>query len=220
MELVVVLSPDLSQWFQWIDGLAPDATEDTRLFAFNTLGELARRGHGGARTFLRRQALEGRNWQDALSQFLVGISLDHDAWSQLLPRVDDETLGLHVDPADPVWARLAGEDVRVARFVREKREVRDRRADAAQWSAANYAAAESSQRRWRVLESLTERDPAAAVPFLIDGLWDGSHLYRDRCIVRCDPNWPGVRERLAELANAPGSKSAAAARRRLNETTP
>ena len=61
----------------------------------------------------------------------------------------------------------------------------------------------------------TEQDPDAAVPYLIDGLWDGSENYRDRCIARCDLSWPGVRERLTELAGMRGSKSANAARRRL-----
>jgi hypothetical protein len=225
VELVLALSPDLSRWYRWIDALAADAPEDTRTYAFNTLGELARRGHDGAGRFLRRHVLEGCCWRDALSQFLVGVALDRDAWSQLLPRVDDETLALHVTPGDPLWAEVAAADARVERIVREQRERRQHRAAGApvvaqqqvtgSWSEASYASAPLSHRRWHVLAALIEQDPAAAAPFLVDGLWDCSYLYRIRCVERCDLGREGVRERLVALASQRSSRTAPEAARRL-----
>lgn len=216
VELVMRLSPDLSPWFQWIEALGPDAAEETRVYAFNALGELAVRGHAAASDFLRHYVLEGRHWRDALNQYLVdGIELDRAAWSMLLPRLDDEDLELHFELDNPLWTALAAENDRVDRLLRTKRDRRARHQASLSWSPANYANADLSQRRWKVLESLLEQDPDAAVPYLIDGLWDGSENYRDRCIARCDLGWPGVRERLTELAGLRGSKSAEAARRRL-----
>lgn len=218
VELVLALSPELSPWFRWIDALAPETEEETRIYAFNMLGELARRGHGAAHDYLRRHALTGRHWRDALSQFLVeGVELDLDAWSELLPRVDDDELELYVHskPDSPLWTQLAGEQERVDRLLRERCDRHARYEGELRWSQANYANASLSQRRWRVLQSLLERDPEGAVPFLVDGLWDGSIGYRERCIAHCDLGWPGVRERLAELASMTGSRSAEAARRRL-----
>lgn len=220
VELVVALSPDLMPWFQWIEALAPDATEETRLHAFQLLGTLSARGHQVARAFLDRYVLEGRHWQDALDQYLVdGLDLGLTAWSALLARVDDATLARHMSCKidAPTWNALATHHERVARVLRAERERRARRMDAVAWSPTNYASAELSQQRWRVLESLCKQDPQAAVPYLIDGLWDACPSYRDRCIGMCDLGWPGVRERLVELARTAGSRSAAAARRRLDD---
>jgi hypothetical protein len=221
-ELVMALSPDLSPWYQWIDNLAPDVAEETLIYAFNTLGQLAVRGHEGARGFLRRHVLEGRHWQSALGQYLRDdLELDRDAWAMLLPRLDEETLQLHIsgELESSVWSELAASDGRVAAILHAKREKRAWRDAASSWSCSNYADAAASQRRWRVLLSLIEQDPTAAVPFLIDGLWDGSYLYRNGCIERCDLAWPGVRARLSELAKMAGSRSAEAARKRLDSST-
>lgn len=219
IELVTVLSPDLSSWYRWIETLAADVTEETRLYTFNLLGELSVRGDTRARAFLDRYVLDGCHWRDALSQYLVeGVDLDRGAWSKLLPRLEDEELAVHVycKLDDPSWIALAAEDERLTHILRVERDRRAQREAAAAWSHANYAAADLSQQRWRVLESLLKRDPQAAAPYLIDGLWDGSHAYRNRCIDRCDLGWPGVRERLVELANIAGSRSATVARRRIN----
>jgi hypothetical protein len=221
VELVVALSPDLRPWYRWIEELGPDATEETRLHALNLLGTLSARGHREARAFLDRYVLEGRHWQDALDQYLVdGLDLGPAAWSALLGRVDDATLARHVSGKldAPVWDALAVDHERVAAVLRVEREQRARRMDAVAWSPTNYASAELSQQRWRVLESLCERDPQSAAPYLIDGLWDACPSYRDRCISMCDLGWPGVRERLVELACTVGSRSAAAARRRLEDS--
>lgn len=221
VELVVALSPDLTPWFRWIEKLGPDAAEETRLHAFNLLGTLSARGHRGARAFLDGYVLEGRHWRDALDQYLVdGLDLAPAAWSALLARVDDATLARHVSGKldAPVWDALAVDQERVATVLRVEREQRARRKDAVAWSSTNYANAELSQHRWRVLESLCKHDPQGAVPYLIDGLWDACQSYRDRCISMCDLAWPGVRERLVELARAAGSSSAAAARRRLESS--
>ena len=185
VELVVALSPDLKPWYRWIDELSPSAAEETLVHAFNMLGELSMRGHAEARAFLRSQALEGHHWRAALDQCLVeGAGLDQATWSRLLARVDDETLASHVysKPDDPMWDALAVEHERVGRVLRAERERRARNKDAVSWSPDNYASAELSQRRWRVLESLIAQDAQAATPYLIDGLWDGCYSYRDRCI--------------------------------------
>ncbi|WP_374615835.1 hypothetical protein [Thauera aminoaromatica] len=221
VELVVALSPDLAPWYRWIDALAPSAAEETLLHAFNMLGLLSIRGHAGARPFLDSYVLQGIHWQVALSQYLHdGLNLDLATWSTLLSRLDDETLALHVygKPDAALWDTLAGEHERVGSILRSERDRRARQKAAVAWSSSNYATAELSHTRWRVLESLLERDPEAATPYLIDGLWDGSFSYRDRCIERCDLGWPGVRERLAELASMAGSRSAWAARRRLGDS--
>ena len=219
VELVVALSPDLTPWYRWIEALAADATDETRLHAFNMLGALSARGHTEARAFLDGYVLEGRHWQDALDQYLVeGVDLGVAAWSALLVRVDDATLARHVccKLDAPLWDALAADHDRVGTVLRAEREQRARRLDAVSWSPTNYASAELSQRRWRVLASLRKQDPQAAVPYLIDGLWDACYSYRERCIGMCDLAWPGVRERLTELAGTAGSRSAAAARRRLD----
>lgn len=221
VELVVALSPDLTPWFRWIEALAPDASEETRLHAFQLLGTLSARGHQGARAFLDGYVLEGRHWQDALDQYLVeGLDLGLAAWSALLARVDDATLARHVywKIDAPLWDALAADHERVAAVLQSEREQRARRMEAVAWSPTNYASAELSQRRWRVLESLHRQDPQGAAPYLIDGLWDACPSYRERCIGMCDLGWPGVRERLVELASMPGSSSADAARRRLAES--
>lgn len=222
VELVFALSPDLSGWFRWIDGLGPDATEETRLYALNTLGDLARRGHAAARDFLRAYVIGGRHWRDALSQFLVdGLDLDPEAWTRVLPRIDDDELELHIAVGldRPVWRQLATEHERVRRILQERHDRRAQQRTGSEWSDANYANAASSRQRWSVLESLIRQDPEAAKQFLVDGLWDGSHSFRERCIAQCDVRWRGVRERLMELADMPGSRSALAARRRLAEHT-
>src|SRR5690606_1360485 len=95
VELALSLSPDLSPWHRWIDGLGSDVTEEARLFVFNTLGELAARGHSESRVFLHRYVMQGRHWRDALSQYLADqLSLELADWVVLLPRVDDETLAV------------------------------------------------------------------------------------------------------------------------------
>jgi hypothetical protein len=221
VELVAALSPDLTPWYRWIEALTSDATEETRLHAFNMLGTLSVRGHREARAFLDGYVLEGRHWQDALEQYLADdLDLGLAAWSALLVRVDDATLARHIycKIDAPLWDALAADHERVAAVLRAEREQRARRMDAVAWSPTNYASAELSQRRWRVLESLRRQDPQGAVPYLIDGLWDACYSYRDRCIGMCDLGWPGVRERLVELARLPGSRSANAARRRLAES--
>lgn len=220
VELVFALSPDLSAWFQWIDGLGPDATEEVRLYALNTLGELARRGHAEARDFLRAYVIGGCHWRDALSQFLVdGLDLDQAAWARVLPRIDDDELDLHIGAGldSPVWRQLATDHERVRRVLQGRQDGRVQQRAESEWSDVNYASAASSQRRWRVLESLIRQAPEAAKQFLVDGLWDGSHCFRERCIAQCDVRWPGVRERLTELAKMLGCRSAFAARRRLEE---
>lgn len=83
------------------------------------------------------------------------------------------------------------------------------------WSRENYAHAPSSQRRWKVLESLLHDDPQAAAPLLFDGLWDAPPAYRERCVERCDLSWPGVRARLEALAAEQRSRVAELARCRL-----
>jgi hypothetical protein len=218
-ELVFALAPDLSAWFRWIDGLPPDAPEDVCLYAFNMLGELARRGHADARAALRAPVLTGAHWHVALAQYLLeGVDLDVAAWSVLLPRLPDDELDLHIHTRldSPVWAQLAELDERVWRLLRERREQRERRLAREAWSEANYAQAKSAPQRWRVLQSLLEQDPLAARPFLIDGLWDGSVGYRERCIAACDLSWPAVRPRLEALAMQAGSRSASMARARLS----
>jgi hypothetical protein len=220
IELVVALSPDLAPWYRWIEALGSQATEETRLHAFNLLGSLSARGHNEARAFLDCYVLEGSHWQDALSQYLVeGLDLGLASWSALLARVDDEVLSTHVHCKldAPLWNALAADHERVATVLRAARELRARRMDAVAWSPTNYASAELSQRRWRVLESLRKQDPQGAVPYLIDGLWDACCSYRNRCMSLCDLRWPGVRERLVELARTAGSESAALARRRLDD---
>ena len=184
------------------------------------VGALSIRGHAEARAFLHGHALEGHHWRNALSQYLVeGMDLDQAAWSRLLTRVDDETLALHVycKRDDAVWDALAIEHERVGRVLHAARDRSARYKAAVSWSPANYASAELSQTRWRVLESLLEQDRQAAIPYLIDGPWDGSYIYRNRCINRCDLDWPGVRERLAELARMHESESAEVASRRLKD---
>lgn len=216
-ELVERLAPDLTRWFAWIDGFGPDVSEDTRLAAFQLLGELVARGHGAARAFLRSYLLGGLHWQDALQVTGFDVDLERDVWEVLLPRLDEETLRVQVGCSldKPLWDELAASDERFAAVLRRQRECRAQQQARTAWSEANYAEATLSQRRWRVLESLLAQDPAAAAPLLIDGLWDACSSFRERCIERCDLAWPGVRERLAELAAMPRGRAAAKARARL-----
>lgn len=218
LELVLACVPDLSPWYRWFDGLSPDLPEDGALCAFHVLGGLARLDHADTREFLGTYVVRGPRWADALSQYLDGLELDQAVWLQLLPRLDDETLASHVWHGldRPVWTRLAAADARVRRVLDDVRQRRRRQEAELAWSEANYANAALSQRRWRVLASLLQRDPVAARPLLVDGLWDGSWCYRMRCIERCDPSWPGVRDRLTELARGSDEGGVAeAARRRL-----
>lgn len=221
VELVFALSPDLAPWFHWIEALGPDTPEEVRIYAFNTLGDLTQRGHGEAQQFLRNQVLWGCHWRDALEQYLVeGCELDLEAWSGLLPRLSDQDLDLHIysKPDRPLWRELASADPRVERILRERLAKRAAYEQVTAWNEANYAHAASSQRRWKVVESLLRQTPEKAKPLLVDGLWDGSRVYREKCIARCHLEWPGVRARLLELARMGGSSPVAeAARRRLEE---
>jgi hypothetical protein len=217
-ELVLALAPDLSAWFRWIEALRVEAPEDLRSCAFNTLGEVARRGQGEATSFLRSYVVDGIHWRNALDQFLVdGIELDDAVWAKLVSRLNDDELDLllTVSLDSPRWSRLAIEDERVRRLLHERLDRRDQDRARFAWSEANYGNAPASRFRWKVLASLLEQAPDAARPLLIDGLWDGSPWFRERCMALCDPSWPGVRERLIELAGMTGSQSAMAARRWL-----
>lgn len=167
LELVAELSPDLTPWYRWIEALPAEATEETLLHTFQMLGALTARGHREARAFLDGYVLTGRHWHHALDQYLAdGVDLGLEAWSALLERVDDETLARHIywKIDAPLWDALATDHERVARVLRAEREKRARRMDAVAWSPANYASAELSQRRWRILESLCRQDPRGAVP--------------------------------------------------------
>lgn len=216
-ELVMTLQPDLAPWFAWIDGLPADLEEDLRLFPFHLLGDLARREYDGCEAELRRHLRQGPHWQLALDQYLPesGLHLDFAAWREVLPRLDEETLSRHVDPDEPMWSALAAAEPRVAACLQAKIACRARRAAREQWSPTNYAGASRSALRWRIVQDLLRRDAAAARPLLIDGLWDTSRLYRERCIAECDLAWPGVRERMEQLAADPHAAASEAARRRL-----
>ena len=221
------------------------ADECTRLGAFHLLGGLAAQGHADALAFLREHVFTGRHWQEALTQ-LHWHELDFEpppdtpaaaAWSQWLARLDDDELTtlLTTAPDHPMWRRL-GQHERV-RTLLDRAPARSPHSPAShtdtpdqlagpphiapplQWSEAEYAAAPNGARRWRVLESLRRQNPAAAIPLLIDGLWDGHSSYRERCIAHCPLDRPGVRERLLELANVFATDVAAAARRRLQADT-
>lgn len=217
-ELVLSVQPDLRPWFEWIERLGPDADDATLVYVFNLLGELAQRGHLAADAFLRRYLLHGLHWQSALGQFLSPqLQLDAAAWRTILPRVGDDDLRLHMaDRQESApWEELAATEPRVRRMLDLLRSDRDPQRDVHAWSRENYAHAPSSQRRWKVLESLWRADPQAAAPLLFDGLWDATPAYRERCVERCDLSWPGVRARLEGLAAEPGSRVAELARRRL-----
>ncbi|MCU0865450.1 MAG: hypothetical protein MUC36_16825 [Planctomycetes bacterium] len=217
------------------------ADECTRLGAFHLLGDLAGQGHADALAFLREHVFTGRHWQDALTQ-LHWHELDFEpppdapaaaAWSQWLARLDDEALTtlLATGPAHPMWRRLGWHERVRPRLDQapacssqppaSNTDAPDQPAEPRRvapplpWSEAAYAAAPNGAQRWRVLESLRSLDPAAAIPLLIDGLWDGHGSYRERCIAHCLLDRPGVRERLLELANGFATNVAAAARRRL-----
>lgn len=219
-ELVTACVPDLTPWYRWFRELTPELPEEEVLCAFHVLGALARLDHGDTRAFLRAYVLDGRRWHDALSQYLMdALELDEEAWMQLLPRLDDETLRLHCRD-NPVWMQLATINPRVARLLETRRQQQQRLKDELAWTEHNYANAALSQQRWRVLMALLQCDPAAAQPLLVDGLWDGSWRYRELCIERCDPNWPLVRARLQELASCPDEAVAKAARSRLEVVPP
>lgn len=219
VELVMALAPDLTEWFHWVGAMSPADPEPVRCFAFNMLGDLAARGHAGASGCLRHEAVHGGNWNFALDQYLLhALELDQSAWLTLLDRVDDQTLRNHIRATrrSRLWPQLAGQNARVANLVRAVDTTDSAYAANVAWSPSNYAAAELSQRRWKVLQSLLASDAEAAIPLVIDGLWDGSHLYRNYCIELVSLHWPSVRARLQELASMPGSRSSAQAKRRLD----
>lgn len=219
-ELVLALQPDLGPWFRWVDCLGADVDDDALVYVFNMLGELARRGHPSAGEFLRRYVAHGRHWQSALGQFVGGQPrLDVETWKVILPRVADEDLRwlLHEDLDADTWRQLAVGDERVRRLHGELLAKRGLKPGVDSWSPQNYGAAKLSQQRWKVLAALLRDDPVAAAPWLADGLWDATPVYRERCVEHCDPALPGVRERLAELAAEGGSPGARLARCRLAE---
>ncbi|MCA8976183.1 MAG: hypothetical protein KDC98_15790 [Planctomycetes bacterium] len=221
VELILTLSPDLSEWFRWVFELGPGASEDTVAYAMHLLAEAAARGHKASDAILRDYLLHGHHWETALSEILGGeIELDAHTWLQLAPRLDDDALSAHMGTGGALWDEVARRDDRVARLLRNKLQRQADYAAQTSWSVANYAAAELSQRRWRVLQDLIDRDPAAAVPLLVDGLWDGSWVYRNKCIELCDLEQPGVRDRIIQLAAMTASHSAAVARKRLQASSP
>lgn len=218
VELMLELSLDLSEWFRWIDQLGPEVTEDTLLYAVRLLDEAAARGHAESIAFLRGYVVRGHHRDFALGEIAGNEQvLDVHTWAQLLPRLDDDTLSRHMGSGGSPWDELARRDERVARILRDKRQRQTESVARTVWSAANYAAAEWSAQRWKVLKDLIDRDAASAAPLVVDGLWDGSWMYRNRCIELCDLDLPGVRDRLTDLAAMAQSHAADAARRRLSE---
>lgn len=221
VELILALSPDLSEWFRWIHELGPDADADAVVSAMNLLAEAAARGHTACDAFLRDYLFHGHHWEDALVEIHeVGIGLDADTWLQLIPRLDDSALSAFVGAGGSPWDEVARRDDRVDRLLRMKLALQARHAARTSWSAANYASAESSQQRWRVLQDLIDKDPDAAAPLVVDGLWDGSREYRNKCIEACNLEHQGVRERITQLAAMTDAPSAAAARKRLQDSSP
>jgi hypothetical protein len=215
-ELVQRLQPDLTSWFAWIAAMPATEAEDAQLWPFNLLGEVARRNVPGAAAFLRDRVMAGPNWRVALTQFLRdGNNLSIDDWATLLPRLDEAELLLHCDPDQPLWRELAARDARCNAVLQVRMAQVAARNAARSWSLANYENAPSSSRRWQVVEDLLHRDPPAARSFLVDGLWDGDHAYRERCIEHCALDWPAVRERLQELAADPWTPVARTAQARL-----
>ncbi|HEX6812453.1 MAG TPA: hypothetical protein VF384_12570 [Planctomycetota bacterium] len=217
-ELIGALAFDVTPWLRWLDALPATVDEDHMVFQWNLVGDLAVRGNRLCAEVLRGHVCNGVWWEHALGQYLRdGLSLDAAAWRVVAPRLDDEDLASYVYnlPAGP-WLELAQTDARIARIVAADRERRDASAAELAWSPENYAAARRSQRRWRVLEDLLRRNATAAQPMIVDGLWDGDVAYRQRCIVHCDLEAPGVRARLRELATDPDT--ADAAQKRLGST--
>ena len=219
VELILTLSPDLTEWFRWVMELGPDSSEDTVDYAVQLLAEAAVRGHSESMAFLRGYVVRGHHWNSALSAILGHeLVLDVDTWAQLVPRLDDDALARHMGAGGALWDELARREERVARLLRDALQRQAEYGARTSWSAANYADAELSQQRWRVLKDLIDRDPASAAALVADGLWDGSWMYRNRCIELCDLDLPRVRERVLYLASMAQSHSAEVARRRLRNS--
>ncbi len=219
VELIFALSEDLSEWFRWIDELGLEASEDTVDYAVHMLVEAAARRHPESIAFLRGYVVRGQHWDVALSAILGSdVVLDVDTWAQLVPRLDDDTLLGYMGAGGAPWDELARRDERVAGLLRDLLQRQAEYRARTSWSATNYAEAELSQRRWRVLKDLIDQDPTSAAFLIVDGLWDGSWMYRKKCIELCDLDLPGVRDRIVHLASIAESHCAEAARLRLRNS--
>lgn len=212
LELVEQLQTPLACWFEHVRNLPEDLDEDLRIYPLRLLACGADRGISGCRDFLVSYVEHGALWRAALDEFLLeGRDLPDATWEALYPRLDAVELSRFIEDTD-AWHRRAEDHPAVAAAMQLWR---DQRAYWA-WSRENYGEAERSSRRWKIVENGLREDPEAAASLLVDGLWDGAHFYRAKCVERVDLGLPGVVERLRELTRSGHRGLGRMAQRRLD----
>ncbi len=212
-ELLLALNPELTPWLEHVSALSQDASdeEDEQLeFHYRLLCSMIASGSIECREFMRHEITHGANWREAIGRGLR-FDLDLESWKLAIRRMTDADLSDFYNPLSEHWQLLEGVEERVAKMVKARRAKK-----AASYDEAGYAAAEMSQGRWQYVLLCIEREDPRAPSMLVDGLWDGSALYRRNCIERVNLTLPGVRERLTVLAsNLEGEREAKAAMKRL-----